>query len=38
VRSWLLLIRLFQQATSGSVGDGAPVISEDSARVPGEVR
>ena len=24
--------------TSGSVGDGAPVISEDSARIPGQVR
>ena len=38
ITSYLLLIRLFQQATKGSVGDGAPVISEDSGRIPGEVR
>ena len=38
ISSQLLLIRLFQQATSGSVGDGAPVVSEDSTRIPGEVR
>jgi enamine deaminase RidA (YjgF/YER057c/UK114 family) len=35
--SRLLLIRLFQQGTSGSVGSASPAVSEDSPRVSVEV-